>query len=504
MGFAMTLQSTTSLELLREALPAVCSGEWDRAASVLARDPGAVNRDAACLNLIGVVCQAKGRHGRARRFYGKAMRADRHFGPAAQNMQRLYELNTFGRTKLPIALSDAATLMRVRSLPKSARDDANVRSPVSLWITPDATMESVNRRYDWAGYAWALAVVALATLIGFPLVHSPYLHLDNANVLMLYLLGVLWVATHCSRGAAILASVLGVAVFDFVFVQPYYTFAVADRQYIFTFGVMLLTALVISTLTHRVRQQSALAKQAWERVETEFLRNTLLSGVSHELRTPLSAISGAASGLSETGASLSPQTRAELLEIIRSEADRMERLIVNLLDMTRLESGGLVVKKEPVPLEELIGSAMNPMQRRLGDRQVNIQLSDDLPMVNVDAVLMGQVFANLIDNAIEYSPAASPLDLSAHATASGEDVVIEFADRGPGLPAGAETRIFEKFFRAHSGENRRGVGLGLAIVRGIAEAHGGRVQASNRDGGGAVFRVTLPSAPPTPELDRSE
>src|SRR5436305_2330550 len=127
-------------------------------------------------------------------------------------------------------------------------------------------MSPVKCAWDWRGYAWAIGTVALATAIGWPLVHSS-LGLHNTNVLMLYLLSVLWVATHCSRGAAVLASVLGVAVFDFLFVEPYYTFAVAEREYLVIFVVMLVTALVISNQTHRVRQQAELARQAWERVE---------------------------------------------------------------------------------------------------------------------------------------------------------------------------------------------------------------------------------------------
>ena len=131
----------------------------------------------------------------------------------------------------------------------------------------------------------AVGTVAVATAIGWPLVHSR-LSLNNANVLMLYLLGVLWVATRHSRGAAVLASALSVLAFDVMFVPPYYRLRVEDEQYIITFAAMLVTALVISQLTHRVRVQSEQARQAWERVEAEFLRNTLLSGVSHELRTP--------------------------------------------------------------------------------------------------------------------------------------------------------------------------------------------------------------------------
>jgi two-component system sensor histidine kinase KdpD len=359
-------------------------------------------------------------------------------------------------------------------------------------------MSPVKCAWDWRGYAWAIGTVALATAIGWPLVHSR-LHLHNTNVLMLYMLSVLWVATHYSRGAAVLASVLGVATFDFVFVEPYYTFAVTESQYLLTFAVMLITALVISALTLRVRLQAEEARQAWERVEVEFLRNTLLSGVSHELRTPLSAIAGAASSLLETGASLNDQTRAELLESICSESDRMERLITNLLDMTRMEAGGLIVKKEWLPLEEVIGSALQHLERRLSGRPIEVKLPPKTPMVQVDGVLIEQVLTNLIDNVLEYTPPKSPIEISA-GNGDGQ-MKIEIADHGPGLPPGTESRVFDKFFRIRPNESRRGIGLGLAIVRGIVQAHGGQVSAANRSGGGAVFRFTLPITGTPPLLD---
>src|SRR6185312_6811434 len=160
-------------------------------------------------------------------------------------------------------------------------------------------------RMDWKGFAWAAGVVAAATALGWLLNHK--LGLANTNVLMLYLTGVLWIATHHSRAAAVLTSLTGVLAFDFCFVPPYYTLSVHERQYIVTFTVMLLTALLISELTHRVRAQAAAAQIAWEHAGAEFLRNTLLSGVSHELRTPLAGITGAASALMDTGEGLSPQ-----------------------------------------------------------------------------------------------------------------------------------------------------------------------------------------------------
>jgi len=381
---------------------------------------------------------------------------------------------------------------------------------------------------DIRGYVAAVGATALATLIGWPL--DRHFHVADTNVLMLYLLGVLAVAVRYTRGAAILASVLGVAAFDFCFVPPYLTFSVADQQYLVTFAVMLLTALTIGTLTHRVREQAEAARQrqlqleeaiavqarlskerealaeearqAWERVEVEFLRNTLLSGVSHELRTPLSAITGAATSLIETGHALTSDSQADLLDTIRSEAERMERLITNLLDMTRLESGGLVVKKEWQPLQEVIGSALHHVDSRLAGRQVRIDLPSDLPLVHIDGVAIEQVLANLIDNAAEYTPPGSPIEITARASDS--QVSVEVSDHGPGLPKGTEQRVFDKFFRAQPEGTRRGIGLGLSICRGMIEAHGGKISAANRPGGGAVFTFTLPFTGRPPAIDGTE
>jgi two-component system sensor histidine kinase KdpD len=277
---------------------------------------------------------------------------------------------------------------------------------------------------------------------------------------------------------------------------------VHDREYLVTFAVMLLTALTISTLVHRDRARAAEARVAWERAESEFLRNTLLSGVSHDLRTPLAAITGAASTLIEAGDAAPPATRAEMLDTIYTEAERMDRLVNNLLDMTRLESGGLVLRREWQPLHEAVGSALRHVDRRLAGRAVTVNLPADLPLVRIDDVAIEQVLVNLIDNALEYTPAGTAIEISALAREGA--VVIEVADRGPGVPAGTEARVFEKFFRAHApASGRRGTGLGLAICRGIVEGHGGTIGVENRAGGGAAFRFTLPATDPPPPVDSS-
>lgn len=241
------------------------------------------------------------------------------------------------------------------------------------------------------------------------------------------------------------------------------------------------------------------AERARVQIETERMRSLLLSSVSHDLRTPLATITGAASGLMADDAALDAETRRDLTQSIYEEADRLNALLRNLLDMTRLESGAIRVRKAWQPLEEVIGAALTRKERALAGRMVTVDLPADLPLVLLDEVTIELVLVNLLENALKYTPAGSPIELSAWAVEGG--IVIEVADSGPGLAAGDEQRVFEKFYRAHPGA--AGVGLGLAICRGIVEAHGGSIWALNRTQGGAAFRFHLPIAgqPPTLALD---
>lgn len=245
---------------------------------------------------------------------------------------------------------------------------------------------------------------------------------------------------------------------------------------------------------------SGAAERARLEVEAERLRNALLSSVSHDIRTPLAVITGAATGLREQPVSLGKET-TELLQTILEEADRLNRFVTNLLDMTRLESGALRLNSEWHSLEELVGGGLTRLEKSLHGRRVETAVAADLPLVRVDALLVERVLVNLLDNAAKHTPRGSTIRVSA-ATVNGV-VQVEIADDGPGLPPGEEERVFEKFFRRTS-ERQAGFGLGLAICRAIVNAHGGRIWAENVAPHGTSFRFTLPvdgtpPPPPAPE-----
>jgi len=507
-------------------------------------------------------------------------------------------------------------------------------------LTPAASVRRRPAPLDWREYLEAVATVAVATGVAwlmFPL-------FELANLVMVYLLGIVVVAMRQGRGPSLVASLLSIAAFDFFFVPPYFSFAVSDIHYAITFLVMFVVALVISGLTVRMRVQAESARQreqrtaalyamsrelastrgvealleiagrhvadvfrsqvvvllpevggriapakgvagqfemdanelavaqwAYEhrqpaglgtatlpgavalyvpllasrgpvgvigvqppgrhafdapdqlhqletfanqtalaieraqlaaeaeeariRAETERLRSSLLSSVSHDLRTPLATITGATSALLDSGGRLDSETRQELLESVLEEAERLTRLVQNLLEMTRLESGALQPRREWHSIEEVIGAALSRLAKRLADRPVHTRVLPDLPLVPMDDVLIEQVLVNLLDNVMKYTPPGSPISIVA--TATDRAVTVEVADRGPGLPPGEERRIFEKFYRGAASAGR-GTGLGLAICQGIVRAHGGRIWAHNLPEGGVAFLFSLPitEAPP--------
>lgn len=256
---------------------------------------------------------------------------------------------------------------------------------------------------------------------------------------------------------------------------------------------------MMSEIRHRVESvagQTALAlertllgeraRQAQVEAEAERLRSGLLSSVSHDFRTPLASIVGASSAIA--AGDLGPGEVKELGQSIYDESQRLSRFVANLLDMTRLESGALAPKREAQPVEEVVGAALGRVKARLAGRPITLRLPESLPLVGIDGRLMEQVFINLLENVARHTPEGSPVEISA--AREGSALVVRVEDRGPGLEAGTEGRVFEKFFR--SSEHTESSGLGLAICHAIVTAHGGTIRADNRSGGGATFSVSIP------------
>lgn len=371
-------------------------------------------------------------------------------------------------------------------------DDDRKESPRATGTRPAARHEAgpPRRGASPRSYLWALSIVAVTTGAAWAAQSA-----GVPDVEMLFLLAVAVAAFKLGRGPSLAAAGVGVAAYDYFFVPPPFDFKPTDTRYFLTFAMMFGISVVMSSLTLRLRQQEQDASRAALRAETEELRNALLSTVSHDLRTPLAVITGAATALRDEP-DVPDAVRRDLLETVCEEADRMERLVSNLLEMTRLESGSLAPNRQWVPLIEVVGSAFARLERRLETRAARTAIPEDLPLISVDPVLLEHLVVNLLENAVKHTPPGTSIELSASLHAG--EIVLEVADSGPGLPTGDEERIFERF---HRGPNSTapGAGLGLPIARGIAQVHGGRLVAANRPGGGAVFRLTLPITSPAPD-----
>jgi two-component system, OmpR family, sensor histidine kinase KdpD len=492
---------------------------------------------------------------------------------------------------------------------------------------------------DWRPHRpllrYFLALVLVAAASGLSALIAP--DISPTNLVVVFLLVVVLAAFYLGRGPAILSSVLGVAVFDYFFVPPFFTLAVSDTEYLLAFIGLLSVGLVISQLAALVRDQAEAAQQreiqtvalyelgrdltetsgleavsqtainhvgqtfsrevaiflpvagalklyasskeldisddglavatwafehgqpagrgtdtlpeasmryqplktmrggvgvlgvklssqdrfltrdqirtlnaftnqialAIERARlaeqtrqtemleiTDKLQNALLNSISHDLRTPLVSITGALSSLMEDQVTLDATARRSLIETASEEADRLNRLVGNLLDMTRLESGAMRVKRDACDIQDLVGASLEEVGSRLGDRAVMVEVPDDLPLVSMDFVLIERVLVNVIDNGLKYSPPGSPMEIRAHL--AGAFIEITVADRGVGIPPEDLTRIFDKFYRVQRPGNVNGTGLGLAIGKGIVDAHGGFISAENRQDGGTIITIALP------------
>jgi two-component system sensor histidine kinase KdpD len=349
-------------------------------------------------------------------------------------------------------------------------------------------------------YVLALALVAAISGVAF-LFESYFAQTDQV---MLYLIGMIAVAFRASRGPAILTSIASVAAFAFLFVDPRRSLAISDTRYLLTFAVMSTIGVVVLSLVAEVRKQERAALEGEIAVQGERLRSALLASVSHDLRTPLGAIIGAVTTL-EQDRKLEPAVQTSLLASIHDQAEHLNRLLRNLLEMTRLEGGAVVLKHELAAIEEPVGTVLASLAHRIGERRIEVELdaADGPLFAFFDPIAIELVLSNLIENALSYG--GDPIEI--RASREHDTIAVRVLDRGPGLDEHTLAHAFEKFQRALVGPQARGrgsggAGLGLAIVRSLVEAGGGRVWARNReDGRGAEFGFTLPRAEPPALLE---
>ncbi len=256
-----------------------------------------------------------------------------------------------------------------------------------------------------------------------------------------------------------------------------------QRRILEAFTNQVALAIEGARLVEQARQNELLEA-------TEKLQTALLNSISHDLRTPLVSITGALSSLEESGSEMDKEVWVSLIETAREEAERLNRLVGNLLDITRLEAGAVQIHRQECDIQELIGSALEQVGNLLKNRQVKVDIPSKLPLVSLDFVLFSRVLVNIIDNALKYSPPDKAIEIQARV--NNRDLEISIADRGEGIPNEDLERIFDKFYRVQRPGNVSGTGLGLSICKGIVEAHGGTIRAENRSGGGSIFTVCIP------------
>ena len=328
-------------------------------------------------------------------------------------------------------------------------------------------------------YLISVGLVFITTLLG-ELVKR---RLEPTNVVMFYLLAVVIAAIRWGQGPAIVTSVLSVFAFDFFLVPPYLTLNVHAIEYFFTFAAFLAVGLIVSTLASKVREQII-------QRQTEKLHSALLNSISHDLRTPLVSIMGVLSSLLQDYSSLDSKTREELLATAYEDSDHLNRFVSNLLDMTRLEAKALKIRIEFCELRDVVGTSLQTLKDEIERRNILIDIPQDLPEIPMDFVLMMRVFINLIDNAVKYSSAETPIAITV--TLLEDKVKIDIKDLGMGIPKDDLVRIFDKFYRAVKPSQVTGTGLGLSICKGIVETHGGQILAKNNPDKGATISVILP------------
>lgn len=339
-------------------------------------------------------------------------------------------------------------------------------------------------RYRQAA-GWALAVLAPGALTIALVQVRDDIHISS--VLLLFLVTVLAASAVGGLGPALAAAGLGFLLTNWFFTPPFHTLAIDQLDNVLALIVFLLVGCVVSWYVATVVRRSADAARAQAGTE---LRNALLAAVSHDLRTPLASIKASVTSLLADDVEWPPDLARQFSETIDQETDRLTSLVANLLDMSRLTTGALPVRNVDVGIDELVLAAITSLGERADEAHLRISVDEGLPSLRTDPHLVERAIANIVDNALAWSPPAQPVHITA---ASSEGLLrLRVIDHGPGIAPPAREDVFLPFQRRGDRSNGPGVGLGLAVARGLLTAVGGRVSVEETPSGGATMVITLP------------
>lgn len=335
--------------------------------------------------------------------------------------------------------------------------------------------------------------------VGLPVLTAALMPLRDdlavESVLLLYLLVVVAAAGTGGVWPASAAAIAAVGLVNWFYTPPYQTLTIAAGEHVLALVVFVVVAVVVAlyvTVADRNASESAAVRAEAEALDrTNELRTALLSAVSHDLRTPLASIKASVSSLRAHDVEWSADQAAEFLAAIEQDTDRLNQLVGNLLDMSRLQTGALELDRHPIALDEIVAHAVDSLGTQAA--QVVIDVPEELPLALVDSGLLERAVANVIANAVQWSPPDQAVVVSAREAAP--DLELTIADRGPGVPTGERERIFRPFQRLDDHSSTSGVGLGLAIARGFVEAMDGELLLDDTPGGGATFRIVVTAMP---------
>ena len=334
-------------------------------------------------------------------------------------------------------------------------------------------------------FAISLAIIGIISFFSF-IFHD----LFSYKVVALFLLfSVSIIAALFDILPVLFSAILSALILNFFFIPPFFTFHISSTEDIFLFLIYIFVALVNAVLTFKIRKEETKSRDREEKENTIKLYNTLLNSLSHELRTPISTIMGAVDTLKESKDKLTNQNRNDLLDEINKASQRLNRQVENLLNVSRLESGMLKLKKDWCDVNELIYNTLHKIGDYTNNHKIVFELSENLPLCKLDIGVLEQIVHNLVYNATQYSPSNSEIKI--RSKFESPNLIICISDNGPGIPEEFQNLVFEKFYRL-SGTKTGSSGLGLSIVKGFVEAHNGKIFLENLEKGGAKFTIGIP------------